>query len=171
MAASPGTSLTRQQYDAGFRDSYARYYHLSLHVVGDSEAARDIVSDVFVELWRRREAVESSTVESYLFRCVRNASIDYLKRQRRAAPLDAALLAHLANDADSWREQDERIGRMESIVAGMTDRTRDVLHKRYAESKSYKEVAAEMGISIDGVKAHVVRAMKTLRQKMKSILW
>ncbi len=167
----PSTALTRQQYEAVFRDSYTRYYHLSLHVVGDSEVARDIVSDVFVELWQRREAVESATVESYLFRCVRNASIDHLRRQQRASPLDDALLAHLANDADSWREQDERIGRLENILSTMPSRTRDVLHKRYAESKSYKEVAAEMGITTDGVKAHIVKAMKTLRQKMKSILW
>ncbi len=159
-------SLTRQRYESLFRDTYKRYYHLALHVVGDGDAARDIVSDVFVILWERRETIQEERVESWLFRCVRNASIDYLNRQKTTGGTLSIEAVMAIPDESAWQDTDERVEKLQQLLSTMPPKTRHVLTQRYEQRQTYQEVAEEMGISTNGVKKHVVKALRMLREKM-----
>jgi RNA polymerase sigma-70 factor (ECF subfamily) len=158
--------LDRRQYERIFSESYARYYHLSLQVVGDGEVARDVVSDVFVRLWEQKSTIRESSVYSWLFRSVRNASIDYMRRkpnQNSMVDIDHVLSI---SDDEALQVEDERLQYMEEIIKSLSPRTQLVLRLCYLQQKSYRDVADELGITSQGVKKHIVRAFKVLREKM-----
>ncbi|MGI6232964.1 MAG: sigma-70 family RNA polymerase sigma factor [Prevotella sp.] len=156
--------LNREQYERIFRQSYTRYYYLSLQIVGDPDVARDLVSDVFVRLWEQRKSIREATIFSWLFRCIHNSSIDYLRKHpdKNRGTDELQIIA----DEESWRTEEEQITKMEQIIRQLPERTQQVLRKRYLEDKSYMDVAQDLGISIDGVKKHIVKAFKVLREKM-----
>ena len=68
-----------------------RAYHLVLwkyayQFVHSRDAAQDIVQDVFVDLWDRRETLEiRKTLEAYLFIAVRNRAMDVVRHETRIA--------------------------------------------------------------------------------------
>lgn len=78
-------------------DQYEKnYYSLSraaYRIVGDSTAAFDIIQDAFVRLLTRPEVlVPIKNLQAYLFCCVHNESLNYLKRCKRQVSLEDDLL-------------------------------------------------------------------------------
>ena len=65
---------------------------------------------------------------------------------------------------DEWLEREERIRQIEQEVERLPARTRLVLEQCYYHHRTYREVAAELGITPDGIKKHITNAMKHLRQ-------
>lgn len=159
--------LTAHSFEAVFRESYSRYYYLALRIVGDGDVAKDLVSDVFVEVWAHRDRVHTDSLYSYLYRSVCNAAIDYAKCNQMHTSLDEADVSDLlpADDA-SWLAHNERMERLEQTLTDLPPRTREVLSLRYGQHRSYKETAEAMGITTDGVKKHVMKAFKLIREKM-----
>ena len=61
-------------------------------------------------------------------------------------------------------EREERVRRMERCLERMTDPTRSIVKQCYYDGKKYREVAEERGITPDGVKKHIVKALRMLRE-------
>lgn len=63
-------------------------------------------------------------------------------------------------------EREERVRRMERCLERMTDPTRSIVKQCYYDGKKYREVARERGITPDGVKKHIVKALRMLREEL-----
>ena len=64
-----------------------------------------------------------------------------------------------------FKEQDERMMKIQKVLDGMTPHTRHILEECYLHEKKYKEVAAELNISISAVRKHIVKALKAIREE------
>ncbi|HVU84729.1 MAG TPA: sigma factor, partial [Puia sp.] len=80
---------------AAFRNLYdilhKSLYDFALAIVKLREPAEEITADVFIRLWERRKTLENSRIRScrlYLFMCVKNASLNYLRDNKRPEQLD-----------------------------------------------------------------------------------
>jgi RNA polymerase sigma-70 factor (ECF subfamily) len=162
--------MNRQgDFDKVFRLYYEPMYFFARHFVDEEETCRDLVMDVFEDLWRHRDGVKAVTAKSWLFVDLRNKCIDYLRRQNRARQYEvtAMLLNKVWTENTDPLEQQER----ERIVARRLDAlpvtTRRIFEACYVEGKKYKEVAAEMGISVSTVKKHIVKALKSVKRQTK----
>jgi RNA polymerase sigma-70 factor (ECF subfamily) len=62
-------------------------------------------------------------------------------------------------------EREERIRRIEAFIEQLKDPTKTILKECYYENKKYQEVAENFGISISGVKKHIMKALKMLREE------
>ena len=60
-------------------------YHYAYGFVNDIDAGKDIVSDVFSKLWKDFHNIDMDKVSSYLYVCVRNESMNYLRKQKGMA--------------------------------------------------------------------------------------
>lgn len=157
-------------FDNVFRRYYEPMYFFARHFVDEEEACRDLVMDVFEDLWRHRGGVKTEAAKSWLFVDLRNKCIDYLRRQNRARQYEVTAL--LLNE--EWAETTDPLEQQERerIVArrldALPETTRRIFEACYVEGKRYKEVAEEMNISISTVKKHVVRALRIVKSQVKS---
>lgn len=156
-------------FDKVFRLYYEPMYFFARHFVDEEEACRDLVMDVFEDLWRHRDGVKTEAAKSWLFVDLRNKCIDYLRRQNRARQYEVTALLlnkEWAETADPL-EQQERERIVARRLGALPETTRRIFEACYVEGKKYKEVAEEMGISISTVKKHVVRALKIVKSQTK----
>lgn len=147
-----------------FEENYSKLYYASLTIVGDEDEARNIVDDMFASLWEKFDSGSQTFNSSYLFTSVRHRSLDYMKRMRVRDDYARAFLvsneeAVVVDDID-----EERMRIISHVMGKMSKQTRFAVDQCYMEGKKYAEVAELMGISREGVKKHIVKALKMMRE-------
>ena len=151
-----------------FKTHYNGLYYYALSLLGDQEEARDAVNDVFARLWTNFSPGQTAITSAFLRQCVRNHCLDLIKHAKVIS--DYARLCMELYKHQSCLEEDpeEYLPLINSTLEKMPARTRFVLEQCYYENKSYAEVAEIMGITASGVKQHMMKALKMLRDTFSS---
>jgi len=164
-----------------FHAWYGSLLHFCREYVVDFEAARNIVQNVLLKLWERRETLqEDSNLKAYLFVMAKNESISYLRHLKteagyqknvRVFSADLELNLGAISDLDFEKIDIDQIGGViDSVIASLPERCQEVFRlSRYEELKN-KEIAERLQITEKAVEANMTRALKTLREKLKDYL-
>ena len=159
-----GEIMSVQDFERLFKQNYERLYYHALDIVHDDETARDVVSDVYVNVWRLRDTINHDTVISYLYASVRNRSLDQLKHLNRHVPLLDEVIHEMEQFTDTdWEDYEARIAKLRDELRRQPERVRRVLYLRFYEHKSNQEVADLLGVTVDGVKKIIQRAFAQMR--------
>ena len=155
-------------FDSVFRLYYAPLVGVAESMLREREAAEDVVQDVMVELWRRRENIVLETsLRAYLFRAARNRALNHLRHLRvapRAEPDAAELIAVPAADRDTLEEEMETA--LRQAVAGLPQRCREVFELSRVQGLRYAEIAEALSISLKTVEAQMGKAIRVLRVRL-----
>lgn len=163
--------------EKGLAFLFDRYYEpltfYSASITKNAEVAREMVSEAFVKLWHKRATIEEwQKVKPLLYRVVCNASIDYLREQktqvkylmhsrRATASSERAILDKLV--------ETETYHQLYRLLEILPPRSRQIFRMFYFQKKAIKEIAAELGISVNTVKTQKLRALQLLREHQSSL--
>ncbi len=156
-----------------FRCYAESLYACAFGYVGSRDAAEEIVQQLFSTLWERRQIWQvSGTVATYLFRAVRNASLNALRDRRRnlafRARLEgAAVVASPPPDVEQEIEAAELATAVARVVARLPERCREVFRLNRYHQLTYAEVAQVLEVSVKTVEIHMARALKELRARLR----
>jgi RNA polymerase sigma factor (sigma-70 family) len=149
--------------------------------VGDPRDVEDVLQDVFSELVEaNRLLMPIDHVASWLFRVARNRIIDLFRKKRPANFSDVAetsgegevlgledLLPSPEAGPDAHHERNVLLERLERAVAALPEEQREVFVAHEIEGRSFKEMAAETGISINTLLARKHYAVLRLREQLR----
>jgi RNA polymerase sigma-70 factor (family 1) len=138
-----------------------------LKLVKSEEHSDDICQEIFLLIWRNKESLtEVSSFKAYIFTIARNRSFNFLKyaaRERSVQHEISKKCLDLSNHIDEAFQTTEYIQYMEMMLTKMPLRSREVFELCRENGNSYKDAAAQLGISNHAVKKHMVRTMKHLK--------
>ncbi len=157
-------TIKEKQFKALFEKYYTKLYYSSLAIVRDEDDARDIVNDVFAHIWEKHDSFEDTVNSMYLYTSIRHRSLDHLKKKKVR---DNYANNYMKNNDEGFLyddEEEERIRQIQKVIDKMPEKTKYVLDQCYMEGKKYMEVASDIGISRDGVRKHIVKALRLLRE-------
>lgn len=157
-------TIKEKQFKALFEKYYTKLYYSSLAIVRDEDDARDIVNDVFTHIWEKHDSIEDTVNSMYLYTSIRHRSLDHLKKKKVR---DNYANNYMKNNDEGFQyddEEEERIRQIQKVIDRMPEKTKYVLDQCYMEGKRYMEVASDIGISRDGVRKHIVKALRLLRE-------
>lgn len=170
------TSGDEQAIDFLFKKYYAEMLRLSYTVLKDREAGKDIIQDIFINIWEKRESLHfSKPIKAYLFRSVINRSLNYLRDQGKTLilPIDKMKESSHASSAGASSEKLEE-QEMEHLILRLINELPPQCRLAFELSRnqqmSYKEVAGYMGISVKAVEKHMAKALKQLRKGLEAYL-
>ena len=166
-------SLLRSGEESAYREIYNRHYAVLCHYaqtfLSDGFLAEAVVNDTIYHLWEIREnLLITSSLRQYLMSAVRNRCLNYLKANRREnASLEEAVRAFLGEEVvlGKMLSEEQEKALMEAIEE-LPEECRTVFKMSRFESLSYAEISSLLGISVNTVKYHIVRALKTIREKI-----
>jgi RNA polymerase sigma-70 factor (ECF subfamily) len=159
-----------------FRDLFDKYYEplsrYCMRFVSDQEDAEEIVQDVFVTLWEKRNQLQIySSLNAYLYQSVKNKALNFKShldvRQAYSDHVKATSLN--SNVSDDFAEQ-ELSTMIETTLANMPEKRRIVFQMSRYEGLKYAEIADKLEISIKTVEAHLSKALEDLREKLQDYL-
>lgn len=168
FALDPGKGM-----DMLFRTYYTPLCSHAVRFVYSRQVAEDLVSEVFFQFYRT-EAYQHVHVSyiAYLFRAVRNEAFSYLKREfGKTTALEAR---HDAQQPDGQVQPDMELHynhlyrKVSETVAQLPAQCRRVFLMSRFENKKYHEIAEELNISPKTVEVHVSKALRFLRQHLRS---
>lgn len=156
----------KYEFEQLYKGNYARLYYYAFQFISDTETCKDIVNDVFEKTWNLYESLQQETITAYLYANVRNKCIDHLRHSLVKEQYAEFYKAVTQEEADNgFGEREERIARIEKVIEELTDPTQTILKECYYENKKYQEVADEFGMSINGVKKHIMKALRLIREE------
>lgn len=145
-------------YEQRFRAFVAGAYA----VVGDPEAARDVVQEAFARALRERRRFRGDgSLEAWLWRIVVNVARDTARRSR-FADLSADELVEIAPLGAAPRAADLR-----GELRALPERQRLAVFLHYYADLPYEEVAELLGVAPGTVAASLNAARKTLRHRIE----
>lgn len=165
--------MEKKRLQQGVFDELFELYYDKLSVfvysyINDAEAARDIVNDLFLNLWKDRTHLNPErSVKSYLYTIARNRALDYLKHRRVVEKNIRNIIDEYENSGTDWQEIEQQIELVRRKLDQLSGKQREVIVKCCVEGKMYKEVALELNISENTVKTHLTRALKFMREELR----
>ncbi|NLX65344.1 MAG: RNA polymerase sigma factor [Bacteroidales bacterium] len=149
-----------------------KLFRLAYSIVREQAEAEDILQDVLLKLWNKREEWSYiENLEAYCFRVTKNMALDKLASMaiRKTGVIDPEKENLFFVDNRSPHTEMERKEQRSAIDQGieaLSENQRLVFTLREIEGMSYREIAETLAISEDLVKISLYRA----RQKMKELL-
>ncbi len=132
-----------------------RLYSIALKITGDRAADEDAVYDTYEQLIRNVDRIrDPDALVSWLISAVKNRAIDYLRKNSRTVPLDAAPESAAHSDTDPAEAAD-----VARCMAALSESQAKVL-LMYAEGFKLREIAAFNGISVTSAWSLLKKAKK-----------
>lgn len=149
-----------------------RLYRLALRIVEDHAEAEDITQEALIRLWGKCGTLASAAdAETFGLTVCRNLAIDATRRTgRNHEQLDPQSEEFATPTGESPIEMLSQADRRRFLlwkISRLPERQRSVVQLRDIEGKSYREIAAIIGISEEQVKINLFRARQSLKEACK----
>ena len=162
----------RQGEEASYRALFEQYYPVLvtfvLRYVADLDQAQELVQEVFIKLYQKREALHiTQSLKSYLFKAVYHQCLNTLKQAqlRQQHQQQAAQERPDADDADHLVEA-ESIQRIYQAIEALPEQCRRIFTLNRFEGMSNQAIADHLGLSKRTVETQISKALKLLRQAL-----
>lgn len=163
--------------EAIFRASYDDLYATAYRYLRSRGPAEEVVQDVFLAMWERRERWGEGEVvdlRRYLFAAVHNRSVSLLRRERveaagRERERDGRAetgVGHFTATGGVPPERSELVERLDRAVDALPPRARETLLLRVRRQLRNDEIAQVMGVSVKAVEGNLARAVAALREAL-----
>lgn len=150
-------------FESIFKDNYQRLFSYAVCMTNDAEQAKDLVSDVFEQLWTTYASVRLDSIDSWLFLCVRNKCLDFFRHQKTVRDYVQTRVSAVATTLTEWEEYDERLDTINALIKKMPPQTKFAMEQCYLMENTYKDVGEIMGLSQSGVKKHIMKGLEIIR--------
>jgi RNA polymerase sigma-70 factor (family 1) len=157
-----------------FREYYAQLTRFTWRYVKSKAVAEGLVQDIFSDIWENREELElSGSIRPYLYKVVRNHSLNYIKHQEVERKYDPLWMDQkeipMINYRDKKREEQIRKA-IEKAVDELPERSKMTYKLHRHDGLTYQEIAEVMDLSVKTVESQMTRTLKILREKLAYLL-
>lgn len=173
--AESGGRLEGQNFERLFKEFFPPLMAFARKILGDEEEAREVVHQVFINLWEKRAKLDLSTsLKSYLFTSVHNRSLNVIRDRKKFSSAEVPDVAG-EWDVSAQIESMELEDKMREAIDSLPEKCREVFELNRFEGLKYSEIATQLGISVKTVENQMSKALKILRQQLGKylmmILW
>lgn len=165
--------MNSAQFEILFKKLYAPLCRQSFRLVREKSVAEDLVQDVFLKFWNRKESLpENLNIEAYLYQSVRNTCLNYLKTEKKWANQETEDIFQISQNqtTDGRILVNELENALQNGIDEMPEGCRNIFILSRYEDLSYKEIAETLDISIKTVEGQMSKALRILRKHLMDFL-
>nr|WP_199079988.1 RNA polymerase sigma-70 factor [Pedobacter sp. ASV19] len=162
---------------AAFTVIYQRYWKkifvIAAKRLGDAHMAEEIVQNMFMRFWEKRELLNIDlSVKAYLYKCVHNDTLNYLKHEKVKARYQehAAFSLNYSEPASHKAELNELEWKLQEALKDLPEQCRTIFQMSRFEELKYREIAEQLGLSIKTIENQMGKALRILRLKLVDFL-
>lgn len=163
---------TEQEFEVLFKTYFKALYAYALTILKDEIAAEEVVQNVFLKLWERKELLEKESIKAYLYKCVYHDSLNHIRHMKvRGKFVEYAQRTEaFGDDAHEVTVGRELEVKLRQALNELPQQCRTVFQMSRFQNLKYQEIADALDISVKTVEAHMGKALKSLRFKLADFL-
>jgi RNA polymerase sigma factor (sigma-70 family) len=151
---------------------YPRLRFFAFKIIRNAEDAGDIVSQVFIKLWERRQRFETlANIKAFLYITTRNDSLLFLRHgnsEKKKEDQYKYFLQHDINDLLEEMVKTELFSELYKELEALPEKHKSILKRFYIDGATTLQVAMQMNMEIGAVKMMKLRALRLLRERLKN---
>jgi len=154
---------------------FPRLYSFALKIINDSDLAKDTVQNVFIQLWETRKTFRHEHPEAFLYKMVRNASLNYVRHLKVVDNLKSKIkdqllgeelyYIDLVGDEPYLLIEKELQEKVSEVMNSLPEKCRIVFRMSRIEGLKNQEIADRLNISLKAVEKHISKALAVYRQR------
>jgi len=170
-------ALLKQGNEDAFAEIYTRFWEkmvsYAVRLTKSEEEAADIVQEIFVSLWKKRESIQIKiSLQAYLIGSTRNLCLRFIERNIQTENFEEKLNDQLEDFSQNIEEHisfADLQRQVEKAVAKMPRKMREVYLLSRDEQMSYRQIAEELNIAEGTVKKQISNALKILSENLSRL--
>ncbi|MEM7299359.1 MAG: RNA polymerase sigma-70 factor, partial [Bacteroidota bacterium] len=136
---------------------------------GNIELAEDLVQEVFVKLWDKKDGIKKETVKSLLYTMANNLMINHFNHQKVVSKYEQAS-AH-ANKEENRSpqfhlEEKEFEIKFNNAIAALPEGCREVFLMNRIDKLKYEEIASRLDLSVKAIEKRMSKAIAILKNQL-----
>lgn len=149
-------------------------------MIEDSGLAKDIVQNVFIRLWETKETFHHNQPEAFLFKMVRNASLNHIRHIKVVDNLKLKIRNQLLGEELYYIDmignqpymlvESELQNQIFQVLDSLPEKCRQVFRLSRIDGLKNKEIADKLNISLKNVEKHISKALTVFRDKFSDYL-
>jgi len=176
------TSINDRNFEEIYLNYFPRLLRFAQEYVLNKEDAENIIQDVFMTLWERRNDLKIHiSLASYMFILIKNRCIDHLRRLKHAELGKRQMQEHFTNELQMKLYSLEALNQssisdsdIEQLIISAIDslppKCREIFILSKINGKKYREIAAQLCISESTVENQMSIALRKLRRHLKDYM-
>ena len=161
--------MTREEFKRCFDAYFDSIRNHIYYKCSDTELATDIVQDVFLKVWEKRESLTADNIKSLLYKMASDQLISHFRRNDVANKYVDNEKFHLEfkqRDAHAEMEYAELKETYEKVLAKLPEKQRSVFLMSRMEELTYKEIAERLELSEKAVEKRMSIALSVLKEQL-----
>ena len=151
-----------------------KLYRFALRYLKDEEEAQDIVQEVLIKVWNKRDQLSGiKSVEAWCMTITRNMSLDRLKSSQMKYTDSIKEGFDLPNNETTTpyhkAEMSDVMKNVNGLIQSLPDKQKQIIQLRDIEGFSYKEIAKILSIDMNQVKVNLFRARQYVKENLINI--
>lgn len=156
---------------SAYKILFKRYYKLlsmqAFYILDDEMESEDLVQILFSEIWEKQLYRNiNSSLKAYLIIAVKNRSLKILEKRKTALKRIDRYIYTLNHEEYADVERNKATDNLYNLLEELPRQRQQAFTLVHIEEKKYREVAVQMGITVNSVKTHLKLAVKELRQRI-----
>ncbi len=160
--------------EALFNEHYRALCFFAVSFVADHDLAEDLVQEVFISFWDKRNALKGSGNEakSYLYTAVRNKCLNHLRHQK----VKTSSFEQIQSGSVKWEEDHlhqliraEVFNEIYRAIEKLPPQCRKIYKMTYFSRMSEKKIAEKMALSINSIKSQKQRGKALLKKYLSNL--
>ena len=151
---------------------YPRLQRVALRLLGNAEDAEDMVQEVYMKLWSKRDALpDVKDMEAYCVTLTKNMCIDRLRiAEADKADVDEVPTMLVAtDDVEAQVERHDAVEQVKQIIETLPEHQQQVITLRDMEDCSFEEIVEQTGLTAVNIRMLLSRARRTIRERFKKL--
>jgi RNA polymerase sigma-70 factor (ECF subfamily) len=154
-------------FEALYERLHGPVFHYCLGFTKSREVAEEILQEVFVKVWEKREQLDDAlSVKALIYKMTRDLTFNYLKKASRDESLQAEIITHFVHASNATESQvvyNDYWAIAKKAIAQLPPQCHRIYRLRAEQGMSYEMIGDELGISKNTVKVQLVKATKVIK--------
>ena len=145
-----------------------KLYRFACRLLRNSHEAEDIVQEVLIRLWTRREKLkEYRSIEAFAMVITKNLCLDKLKlKSNKTEELNQRNELFTEITPYVEMETSDSYNKIRELIDQLPEQQRIIIHLRDVEGYAYEEIAELTGLTENTIRVNLSRARKKIREIM-----
>ena len=157
--------------DEIFNRYWEMLFQMAYKVLYDENASKDVVQEILVNVWERRQVANINNLKAYLIQAVKHRIAVYLRNgkftDRHWDKLESSVFVNYTEETINFNELERTI--LDSLD-NLPDRCGEIFYLSRFQGLNNREIAEKLNLSIRTVETQISKALKFLRSEIKPSL-